>query len=124
MLSKPGHAAKGVVYATVGVLTLGSLFHWFGGARVAGTRGALEAIASQPFGNILLILMTLGLAGYVVWRFVQAIKDVEGKGVDAPGRMQRAGFSVSIPPGCRCRRQSAPIAVGGRGRSDRAAISV
>lgn len=95
MLARAGYAAKGVVYATVGLLTLGALFNWFGGAQVTGTRGALEAIASQPFGNILLILMTLGLAGYVVWRFVQAIKDVEGKGDDASGLMQRAGFMVS-----------------------------
>lgn len=95
LVARAGYVAKGVVYATVGVLTLGALYTWFGSARVTGTRGALEAIASQPFGNLLLILMTIGLGGYVFWRFVQSIKDPEGKGSDASGLLQRTGFFLS-----------------------------
>lgn len=96
-LSRAGYAAKGVVYATVGVLTLSALYGLFGGGSggLTGTRGAVRAIAEQPFGNILLVLLIIGLAGYVVWRFTQGIKDTEGKGTDTSGWMQRIGFMIS-----------------------------
>ena len=94
-LARIGYAAKGVVYGAVGVLTLGSLYNWFASAEVTGTRGALRAIASQPFGNVLVILMIVGLAGYVFWRFTQAIQDTEDKGSDATGWLQRIGFMIS-----------------------------
>jgi hypothetical protein len=94
-LARTGYVAKGVVYGTVGVLTLLSLYGAFGDGAVTGSRGAIRAIASQPFGNLLLILMIIGLAGYVVWRFVQGVKDTEGKGSDAAGWMQRIGFIIS-----------------------------
>lgn len=102
LIARAGYVAKGVVYGTVGLLTLGAIYEWFGNiysglgnAEVTGTRGALETIASQPFGNFLLIAMTAGLAGYVVWRLVQAITDAEDKGSDASGLFQRAGFFIS-----------------------------
>ena len=97
-LSRAGYAAKGVVYSTVGILTLSALYGLFGSSGSggpAGTRGAVRVIAEQPFGNFLLILLIIGLAGYVVWRFAQGIKDTEGKGDDASGWMQRIGFMIS-----------------------------
>ncbi len=101
-VARAGYVAKGTVYGTVGLLTLGAIYEWFGelysglgDAEVTGTRGALEKIASQPFGNFLLIAMTAGLAGYVAWRMVQAINDAEDKGSDASGLFQRAGFFIS-----------------------------
>lgn len=97
-LSRAGYVAKGVVYSTVGVLTLSALYGLFGGSgggNPTGSRGAVRAIAEQPFGNFLLILLIIGLAGYVVWRFLQGIKDTEGKGDDASGWMQRIGFMIS-----------------------------
>lgn len=95
LISRAGYVAKGIVYGTVGLLTLGALYNWFGSARITGTRGALEAIAAQPFGNILLILMMIGLAGYSTWRFVQAIQDAEDKGSGVSGILQRTGFMLS-----------------------------
>lgn len=93
-LARAGYAAKGVVYATIGLLTAGAVFGWFGGDIVGG-RGAVENIASQPFGNALLIALMAGLAGYVIWRFTQAFVDTEGKGDGAAGRLQRVGFLLS-----------------------------
>lgn len=95
-VSRAGYVAKGVVYSTVGILTLSALYGLFGGSDgPTGTRGAVRAIAEQPFGNFLLILLIIGLAGYVVWRFVQGIRDTEGKGDDLSGWMQRIGFMIS-----------------------------
>ncbi|MEM6519330.1 MAG: DUF1206 domain-containing protein [Cyanobacteria bacterium P01_D01_bin.71] len=74
-LARFGYAAKGVVYALVGILAFQAAFNW--GGKVSGSKGAFQTIASQPFGNILLVLVAVGLAGYVIWRFVQALYDPE-----------------------------------------------
>jgi hypothetical protein len=83
------------VYATVGVLVLGALYGAFGNEGLTGTKGAVNTIAEQPFGNILLVLLIIGLVGYVIWRFAQAIKDTEGKGGGFSGWIQRIGFMIS-----------------------------
>ena len=94
-LARVGYFAKGAVYATVGLLALSALFNWFGVDNVQGTRGAIETIASQPFGGILLVALIVGLIGYTIWRFTQGIADTEDKGGDASGWMQRIGFMIS-----------------------------
>ncbi len=43
----------------------------------------------------MLALLGLGLVGYSVWRFIQAIKDTEDKGNEAKGLVQRVAFAVS-----------------------------
>ncbi|HWN69013.1 MAG TPA: DUF1206 domain-containing protein [Haliangium sp.] len=92
-LARAGYVTKGVVYAIVGVLAVqvatGS------GGRLEGSRGAVQAIARQPFGRALLVLTTIGLASYVIWRFIQAIWDVERKGSDARGIIKRLGYAAS-----------------------------
>lgn len=94
-LARAGYAAKGVVYGTVGLLAAGTIFGWFGGGEVAGTRNAIREIASQPFGNVLLALLIVGLIGYSIWRLVQGFSDTEDKGDDAGGWVQRIGFIIS-----------------------------
>lgn len=74
-LARFGYAAKGIVYILVGLLAFQAAFNW--GGKVTGSKGAFQTIASQPFGNIMLFLVTVGLLGYVVWRFVQAATDPE-----------------------------------------------
>ena len=49
----------------------------------------------QPFGQILLILVTLGMMGYVVWRFFQAFGDIDNKGNNTNARFTRAGYAFS-----------------------------
>lgn len=70
-----GYAAKAVVYAVVGGLAIQQAMRQ---GDVSGTSGALGEIASGPLGRIGLAVVTVGLAGYVVWRLVQAIFDPEG----------------------------------------------
>ena len=69
-LARAGIAARGVIYAIIGVLAiklaLGS------GGKTTNQQGALATIAKQPFGRALLILMAIGLAGYAIWRLVRA----------------------------------------------------
>ncbi|MBZ8180437.1 DUF1206 domain-containing protein [Oscillatoria salina] len=89
-LARFGYAAKGVVYAIVGILAVMAAFS--AGGKTTGTKGALQTIAAQPFGQFLLVLVAIGLCGYVLWRFVEAIKDPDNKGTDAKGIAARLGY--------------------------------
>lgn len=95
LLSRAGYAAKGVVYATVGVLVLATLYGAFGNEGLTGTKGAVNTISDARFGNLMLFLLIVGLVGYVIWRFLQGIKDTEGKGGGLKGWGQRLGFMIS-----------------------------
>lgn len=93
-LARFGYAAKGFVYGAIGILALLAAFN-VGGGQTTDTTGALQAISTQPFGRILLALIALGLVGYVIWRFVQAIDDPRNKGTDAGGILTRLGYILS-----------------------------
>ncbi len=69
-LSRAGFVARGVVYALVGVLAI-KLALGSGGAS-ASQQGAMRTIAAQPLGNVLLILVAIGLGGYALWRLMRA----------------------------------------------------
>jgi hypothetical protein len=92
-LARLGYAAKGVVYLIIGGIAARAAFG--SGERVEGSQGALRTILEQPFGRALLGLTALGLAGYALWRFVQAALDPEHKGTDAGGAAKRAGYAIS-----------------------------
>lgn len=92
-LARFGYAAKGTVYGIVGLLAAQAAFGT--GGKTTDTQGALQTIVMQPFGKVLLGFVTIGLLGYVLWRFVQAIKDPENKGTDAKGLAQRLGYAIT-----------------------------
>jgi hypothetical protein len=70
-LARAGFVARGVVYGLIGVFAV-ELAAGNGG-RAADQQGALRAIAQQPFGKVLLVLVAVGLAGYGFWRLVHAL---------------------------------------------------
>jgi preprotein translocase subunit Sss1 len=92
-LGRFGYVSKGVVYGIVGLLAAQAAFG--NGGKTTDTQGALQTIVNQPFGKFLLALVAIGLIGYVIWRFVQAIKDPENKGNDAKGLAVRIGYAVN-----------------------------
>ncbi|MEA5596781.1 DUF1206 domain-containing protein [Rivularia sp. UHCC 0363] len=89
-LARFGYASKGAVYFLVGLLAVQAAFGK--GGETTDTEGALEAIVRQPFGQILLGLVAIGLMGYVIWRFVEAINDPERKGNDFKGIATRLTY--------------------------------
>jgi hypothetical protein len=66
-----GFVARGVVYAIVAGIAV-KLAFGSGSSEQANKQGALQAIADQPFGRGVLVLLAVGLAGYALWRFSQA----------------------------------------------------
>lgn len=94
-LARLGFAAKGVVYFIVGLLAAQAAFG--AGGRTTDTRGALQAIVSQPFGKFLLTILTVGLIGYALWRLAEAIFDPEhsGQANDTKRVIKRLGYAFS-----------------------------
>lgn len=93
-LARFGYAARGVVYALIGLLAIQAAFAGRGAIEQQATpEGALQRIAEQS--RLLLVLMAIGLAGYALWRFVQAALDPENKGSDAKGLVKRGAMVAS-----------------------------
>lgn len=92
-MARIGFVAKGTVYAITGVLTFMAAFNM--GGQKTGKVQVLDFLDKQTFGNILLILLGIGLAAYATWRFVQATKDPENIGDDNKGKAKKAGFFIS-----------------------------
>ena len=93
-LARLGFAAIGVVYLLMGVLALLAALGQRQGAR-PDKEEAVQRLQEVPGGSVLLGLIAVGLLGYIVWRFTQAIRDTEGKGSGAKGLGTRLWFAAS-----------------------------
>jgi hypothetical protein len=89
-LARVGFVAKAVQYGTIGLLAALAAVGDSDG-RTTDSKGVLNQIHRQPFGQVLLGLMAFGLAGYALWRFVEAILDPEHRGHGATGALKRIG---------------------------------
>jgi hypothetical protein len=67
-----GFAAREVVYHIIGLLAVQIAL---GDAKKesADKQGALALVADQPFGRTVLVVLAVGLAGYSLWRFSEAL---------------------------------------------------
>jgi len=69
-VARLGLVARGVVYVIIGVI---AVMMALGISRHSSdSAGAIEAIATKPFGYLLLWILVIGFLGLAVWRFVQA----------------------------------------------------
>lgn len=95
-LGRFGHAAIGLVYATIGMLAAQAALGRGGGTT--DSQGALAWLVQRPHGHALLVALAVGLAGYAAWRVVEAILDTESKGSDPKGiaaRLVYAGIGAT-----------------------------
>jgi Domain of Unknown Function (DUF1206) len=69
-LARAGLIARGLVYFVIGILALKLALG--DGGKATNQQGALKTIADRSFGETLLILVAIGLAGYALWRLVRA----------------------------------------------------
>jgi len=116
LLGRFGYAAKGVVYALVGLLAAQAALGR--GGATTGAEGALARVLQAPFGRFLLALIAAGLAGHALWRFVQAAMDTENKGGDAKGLLTRAAYAVIGVIYVGLTLSAATLALRGDGRND------
>jgi uncharacterized protein DUF1206 len=70
-LARAGFVARGLIYGIIGVLAIKLALG--AGGKTTNQQGALETIAHQPFGRVLLILVAIGLGGYALWRLLRAL---------------------------------------------------
>lgn len=84
-LAKAGFAARGIVYIMFGWLALSARSN-----AKEGNSGVFDAIHDMPMGAALLLLTALGLLAYGVYRLTCAFLDIEGKGTQAKGLVERA----------------------------------
>jgi hypothetical protein len=96
-LARFGLLARGLVYLIIGVLAL-KLALGDGGAAT-DQQGALKTISNQSFGELLLILVAIGLAGYSLWRLTRAVvghgAEVRDSGLDRIAALE-SGIAYAI----------------------------
>lgn len=92
-LTRLGYAARGLIYGLIGFLAVQVIST--GNGDITDQTGALQWIASQPYGKIVMIIVAVGMAGLVIWGVVRAIADPYHKGSDTKGLITRAGYLVS-----------------------------
>nr|WP_321443316.1 DUF1206 domain-containing protein [uncultured Cohaesibacter sp.] len=93
-LARAGYFSRGVVYLIVGGF---AIFAAWGAAQSKGTKGAILKILKQPLGETLIVILIVGLVGYIMWRLVQSILDTDDHGWSAKGLAIRVGlFSSAV----------------------------
>jgi uncharacterized membrane protein len=92
-LARVGYTMRGVVYLLIGILAAQlAMGH---GGKATDPQGALQTINAQPFGRVLLSIVTIGLFCFALWSLIQAIFDAEHKGKGAKGIIARIGYAVT-----------------------------
>jgi len=94
LLERLGYLVRGALYAVMGLLALGIALRVAGG-QTTDLSGSLVFLVSNPFGQLVLIVVTVGLAAYSLWGFTRAIYDPLRRGSDAAGYAARLGFVSS-----------------------------
>ena len=89
-LARAGLAAKGASYALVGVLAIKVAIG--DGGKATSRQGALASIAHHGYGEVLLVALAIGFAGYALWRFAQTFFDKSNEGSGPKGLALRGGY--------------------------------
>lgn len=91
-LMRIGYAARAVVYVVVGAFAFTAAIS---GARAPDSKGALATFLDEPFGKALLIAISLGLAAYALWSFIECFMDLANKGDEPKGWAARTAQFLS-----------------------------
>lgn len=91
---KAGYAARGLIYLSIGALAVLVPFE-LGEGQLTDKKGVIHLIQILPLGHYILILLMMGLVGYCIWRFIQAIFDADEHGNKTKGLTIRTGFLIS-----------------------------
>ncbi len=93
VLARAGYASRGVVYMIIGALAVMEAVST--GGQTTGSKGAIASLLHAPGGVFLIGAVALGLVGYAVWRFTQAVFDADQHGTDPRGLAVRGALLIS-----------------------------
>ncbi|MGI9023764.1 MAG: DUF1206 domain-containing protein [Acidimicrobiales bacterium] len=91
-LARAGLATRGVLYLVVAALAV-QVARGEGDER-ADKQGVLQAVVRQPLGRVLLLVMAIGLGGYALWRFVEAIVGPDDDDGSTKAKLKRVGYAA------------------------------
>lgn len=94
-LMRFGHGAKGFLYGMIGLFAVRAVF--YDGQPAGGSDIVLRTLDDRGIGSFLLGVLSIGLAGYAFWRFVQVLLDPENPPYKATLQqvVQRCGYGFS-----------------------------
>jgi hypothetical protein len=92
LLVRTGFLAKGLIYVTIGALAMQVALRT--GGRFTGSRGALTALLSQPYGRTVLLVAAVALLAYGVWRVLQGVLDPDRLGREWHALAKRIGYVI------------------------------
>lgn len=91
-IGRAGWVAKGAVYAVIGILFVRIAWLDGGSGEEASQKGAVEEIAENTAGQVLLTALAIGLALYVCWRLLTVVLPGDWTG---RALLDRIGYAVS-----------------------------
>jgi hypothetical protein len=92
LLARAGLAARGIIYILIGwIAILVAIGH---SSQEADQQGALQLLASKPYGLVSLWLLAIGFIGYALWRASEAAFGVTGDPDRAGPRLKSLGRAL------------------------------
>jgi len=91
-LARAGLATRGLIYLVVAALAV-QVARGRSDER-ADKQGAFQAVVRQPLGRVLLLAMAIGLGGYALWRFVEAIVGPDDERDPSKATLKRIGCAA------------------------------
>ena len=92
-LARFGLVGKGVLYAALGTLAI-NVANGSAASQTAGRRGAIELVASQPFGQWLIVLLTASLFALAAWQLILAFTGDPVEGSEGKDRAKYAAKAI------------------------------
>jgi Domain of Unknown Function (DUF1206) len=92
VLARAGLTARGILYILMGWVAI--LVAFGHSKHQADQQGALQLLARQPFGLVLLWLIGIGFAAYALWRLSEAAFGATGDGRKAGPRLRSLGRAI------------------------------
>ncbi|MFI5286803.1 MAG: DUF1206 domain-containing protein [Candidatus Dormibacteria bacterium] len=83
-MARAGLAARGITYLIIALIA--AQIAVGGTTQSADQHGALEEVASKPFGRLLLIALAVGFAAYACWRWSVALVGGHGGGAESAAK--------------------------------------